>query len=108
MDTTTLTALIVPTILAVGSLFVTRHIALETKRNQGNIYKRLDKHGDDIVALNTKSELAVTAKDVDEKFVSKELFKQFEKHIDSRFDGLEKGQGKILDYIGSLHNGEKR
>lgn len=71
----------------------------ENKRQNEAIFKRLEKHGDDIVALNTKSELAVTAKDVDEKFVSKELFKQFEKHIDSRFDGLERGQGKILSYI---------
>jgi len=63
------------------------------------IFKRLDAHGDDIVKLNTKSELAMTAKDVDDKYVSKELFRQFEKHIDKRFDRIEEGQGKILRYI---------
>lgn len=63
------------------------------------LHKRLDTHGDDIVKLNTKAELAMTAKDVDEKYVSKELFRQFEKHIDKRFDRIEDGQGKILSFI---------
>lgn len=63
------------------------------------LYKRLEKHGDDIVHLNTLSRLAITAKDVDDKYVSKEYFKQFEKHMDKRFDGIENGQGKILSFI---------
>jgi len=83
----------------IGAIFVMRYMVSELKKNQDMIFKRLDKHGDDIVALNTRSELAVTAKDVDEKFVSKELFRQFEKHMDTRFDALEQGQGKILNYI---------
>lgn len=69
--------------------------AEETKE----LYKRLEKHGDDIVHLNTLSRLAITAKDVDDKYVSKEYFKQFEKHMDQRFDRLESGQGKILSFI---------
>lgn len=63
------------------------------------MYIRLDRHGDDIISLNTKSELSMTAKDVDDKYVSKELFRQFEKHIDKRFDRIEEGQDKILRYI---------
>jgi hypothetical protein len=59
----------------------------------------LDKHGDDIVKLNTQSELAMTTKDVDDKYVSKELFRQFEKHMDKRFDSLEGKQDEILRYI---------
>jgi hypothetical protein len=62
-------------------------------------HKRADIHGDDIVRLNTKAELAMTAKEVDEKYVSKELFRQFEKHIDNRFDGVETGLHEILSYI---------
>lgn len=62
-------------------------------------HRRMDVHGDDIVRLNTKAELAMTAKEVDEKYVSKELFRQFEKHIDKRFDGLEEGLGQILAYV---------
>ena len=41
----------------------------------------------------------MTQKDVDNKYVSKELFRQYEKHIDKRFDRLEAGQGKILAFI---------
>ena len=62
-------------------------------------HRRLDTHGDDIVRLNTKAELAMTAKEVDEKYVSKELFRQFEKHIDGRFDGIDTSLSKILAYI---------
>lgn len=62
-------------------------------------HRRMDVHGDDIVRLNTKAELAMTAKDADEKYVSKELFRQFEKHIDKRFDVLDESLGKILNYI---------
>lgn len=62
-------------------------------------HRRLDTHGDDIVRLNTKAELAITAKEVDEKYLSKELFRQFEKHIDGRFDGVETGLKQILNLV---------
>ncbi len=86
----------------IGAFAVTKYMVSECTRKQGIMEVRLEKHGDDLVSLNTRAELAVTAKDVDEKFVSKELFRQFEKHIDKRFDGLESGQGKILEYIGKI------
>lgn len=50
--------------------------------------ERLDKHGDDLVVLNTKSKEAMTMKDVSEEFVRKEMFYQFQKHTDARFDDL--------------------
>lgn len=62
-------------------------------------HHRLDIHGDDLVRLNTKAELAITAKEVDEKYLSKELFRQFEKHIDGRFDGVEAGLKQILNLV---------
>lgn len=62
-------------------------------------HRRMDVHGDDIVRLNTKSELAITAKEVDEKYLSKELFRQFEDHMKTRFDGVESGLREILNYI---------
>ena len=62
-------------------------------------HHRLDIHGDDLVRLNTKAELAITAKEVDEKYLSKELFRQFEKHIDGRFDGIEAGLKQILNLV---------
>ena len=90
----------------VGTFAVTKYIVGELKNNQSAIFERLEKHGDAIVALNTKVQSAITAKDVDDKFVSKELFRQFEKHIDSRFDEvkdsfkqLNDGQNQILEYL---------
>ena len=72
----------------------------ETLHSKMDAYhRRLDTHGDDLVRLNTKAELAITAKEVDEKYLSKELFRQFEKHIDTRFDGVETGLHEILSYI---------
>ena len=62
-------------------------------------HHRLDIHGDDLVRLNTKAELAITAKEVDEKYLSKELCRQFEKHIDGRFDGVETSLQQILNFI---------
>ena len=62
-------------------------------------HHRLDIHGDDLVRLNTKAELAITAKEVDEKYLSKEMFRQFEKHIDGRFDGVEAGLKQILNLV---------
>ena len=88
----------------IGMIAVTRYMVSELKKIQDTHIIRLDRHGDDLVALNTKAELAVTAKDVDEKFVSKELFKQFEKHLDMRFDNIEKGQARILEYIRKRHD----
>ena len=88
----------------IASFAVVKAKAEELKKNQEHIFKRLDSHGDDIVTLNTLSKLAMTAKDVDDKYVSKELFRQFEKHIDKRFDGLEAGQGKILSYIEKIND----
>lgn len=77
------------------------------------IFVRLDQHGDSLVKLNTQSELSVTAKDVDDKYVSKELFRQFEKHIDSRFDkidkrfdGVESGLSSILHKLGGNKCGQ--
>ena len=61
---------------------------------------RLDTHGDDLVRLNTKAELAITAKEVDEKYLSKEMFRQFEKHMDNRFDSVQTGIDKILSFMG--------
>lgn len=47
----------------------------------------------DIVKLNTQSELAMTVKDVYDKF------RQFEKHMDKRFDLLKEKYDEMLRYI---------
>ena len=71
----------------------------EQHRTTQSLFKRLDTHGDDIVKLNTQAELSMTQKEVDNKYVSKELFREYEKHIDKRFDRVEDGMGKILNYL---------
>lgn len=65
---------------------------------------RIDGHGESIVELRTKQSASITARECDDKYVSKELFRQFEKHIDGRFDTIESGVGKILGY---LENGKR-
>ena len=86
-------------VTVVGSAYVMRYMVGELKKKVDLQDIRLERHGDDLVKLNTKSELAVTAEQVDAKYVSKELFRQFEKHIDKRFDSVEDGMGKILHYV---------
>lgn len=60
---------------------------------------RIDIHGESIVELRTKQSASITARECDDKYVSKELFRQFEKHLDGRFDTIETGMGKILGYL---------
>lgn len=83
----------------VGSFYTVRYTTSENKKKIEAIEKKLEKHGDDLVAIKTKSELAMTAKDVDTKYVSKELFRQFEKHMNGRFDGIDGNLGKILNKL---------
>jgi len=83
----------------IGSAYVNRYQISETKKKVDVHDDRLEKHGDNLVELNTKSSLAMTSDDVDKKYVSKELFRQFEKHIDKRFDNVEAVMGKILVHI---------
>jgi len=67
------------------------------------IFNRLDKHGDKIVTLDAVSKVAMTAKDVDDKYISKEVFRQMEKHIDSRFDDIQKGLSDIIHKLEKEH-----
>ena len=48
---------------------------------------------------NTAKNAAITAKEVDEKYLSKEMFRQFEKHMDGRFDSVETSLNQILNFI---------
>lgn len=69
----------------------------ESEINQ--LKAKTEQQGEIIASLKTRSELAVTAKEVDEKYTSKELFRQFEDHMKTRFDGVESGLREILTYI---------
>jgi len=61
--------------------------------------KKLDDYGNNIVELNQKITQAPTMKEVRDEFVSKEMFKQMEKHIDEKFDRVEMGLSKILEKL---------
>lgn len=84
----------------ISSVGVLKYAMADLKSNQEELFRRMEKHGDAIVALNTKSELSMTAKDVDDKYVSKELFRQFEKHIDTKFE-------EIKDAVGAVEGGQR-
>ncbi len=57
---------------------------------------KIDSHSESLVAHQVEIKSTVTMKEVRAEFVSKELFKQMEKHIDEKFDKLENGIEKIL------------
>lgn len=84
----------------VSMVAVLKYTTTDLKSKQEELFKRIEKHGDAIVALNTRSELSMTAKDVDDKYVSKELFRQFEKHIDAKFE-------EVKDVVQSLGTDQK-
>ena len=104
----------------VGIFYVVRYQSAETKANlakheddQGRVtkalFEKLEKQGEDIVALKTKQEANITAKEVHEQYISRELFEMHKQHIDHRFDTLDNrfdkvdgAMGKILDEIKGL------
>ena len=98
---------IIGIITIVSSAAIVKHKVETNEKNLGkledkideDIIKRLNNHGDDLVELITKSELAMTAKDVDNKYVSKEMFNMFQRHIDKRFDGVEQALEQILTSV---------
>lgn len=75
---------------------------VDQKKFEENIFKRIEAHGEKIVELQTKQESAITAEKVSELYLSKEHFRQFEKHIDDKFRTVIDGQGKILEEIRTL------
>ncbi len=65
-------------------------------KSENAIFNKLDNYGKDIVTLQQKVGQAPTMKEVRDEFVSKEMFKQLEKHMDEKFSKLERGLEEIL------------
>ncbi|MDD2267649.1 hypothetical protein [Sulfuricurvum sp.] len=70
---------------------------------------KMDSHGEAIVELKTKQGAAITAKEVHEQYISRELFEMHKAHIDhrfdqtdSRFDRVDNNMGKILAELQNL------
>lgn len=116
-------SLVVAVVGIIGAFAVVKYQSNENKRQfekheeeQSKITKtlfdKLDKHGEDIVALKTKQEANITAKEVHEQYISRELFEMHKQHIDHRFDTLDTrfdkvdgSMGKILEEIRGLKHG---
>lgn len=58
--------------------------------------EKVDLHSESLSEHKVMIKSSMTMTQADNKFVSKELFKQMEKHIDEKFDKLENGIEKIL------------
>ena len=68
--------------------------AIETERKARQaIGDKLDKISEEVVAHNARTIGVPTMEDVRKEFVSKEMFRQMEKHIDTKFDDM----GKLLN-----------
>lgn len=75
---------------------------VDQKKLEEEIFRRIESHSEKIVELQTQQKTAITAEKVSELYLSKEHFRQFEKHIDDKFRTVIDGQGKILEEIRTL------
>ena len=70
-------------------------------RFETEMKKKAESHTSEIVKLQQEITQTPTMTEVRNEFVSKEMFKQMEKHIDGKFETLEYGLEKILTKLES-------
>jgi len=63
------------------------------------ITKKLDNSAQEITRLNQQITQSPTMKEVREEFVTKEMYKQLEKHIDEKFTKMESHQERTNDML---------
>lgn len=68
-------------------------------KTEDEMRKQISKQSENITSLKEKISQAPSMKEVRDEFVSKEMFKQMEKHMDGKFDMLQEGQNKILQEL---------
>jgi len=61
--------------------------------------EKVDIHSESLSEHKVMIKSSMTMQQADNKYVSKEMFKQMEKHIDEKFDKLENGIEKILNKL---------
>lgn len=67
----------------------TNERAIENERKAREaIGAKLDKANEELIEHKTKIQNSTTMEDVRKEFVSKEMFRQMEKHIDSKFNDV--------------------
>ena len=62
-------------------------------------FRKLDSHSNALTGLQEHVGQVPSMKEVRDEFVTKELFLQMQKHMDEKFDNLDKGLAKILDKL---------
>ena len=62
-------------------------------------FKKIDNHSNLLTSLREQIGQVPSMKEVRDEFVTKELFLQMQKHMDEKFDHLDKGLEKILDKL---------
>ena len=67
----------------------------------GKMFDKIDELNTEIAEHKVRLGNAPTMEQVRAEFVSKEMFKQMEKHIDEKFDKLESGIDKIINKLES-------
>ncbi|MFY9141456.1 hypothetical protein [Sulfuricurvum sp.] len=104
------------TIIAVFA--VMRYQTAETKKNLAEyqvsnghtieaIEKIVEANGKAIVALETNQQHNITAKEVREQYISRELFEMQVKHIDHRFNNIDTTLGNILAAVQNKNGGRE-
>lgn len=66
---------------------------------EDSMFAKIDSHSESLTALKEQVGQVPSMKEVRDEFVTKELFLQMQKHMDEKFDHLDKGLGKILDKL---------
>lgn len=72
-----------------------------------SIHKTIEANSKEIVALQTNQQHNITAKEVREQYISRELFELQVKHIDQRFNNIDSSLGNILAAVQNKNGGKE-
>ena len=64
--------------------------------------KKIDYQAQEITKLNQQITQSPTMKEVRDEFVTKEMYKQMQKHIDEKFDKMEASQDKTNEMLNKI------
>jgi len=76
-------------------------------KRQDKIGEKIDEHSELLAAHNIRILQAPTKDFVDNKFVTKELFQQFEKHMEEHFKGITSALKELSQNVKDSNNRRK-
>lgn len=76
----------------------------DDEKLHGKLFDKVDEINQELATHKVRLGNAPSMEQVRGEFVTKEMFKQMEKHIDDKFDRLEAGLTKILDKLEQQQN----